>query len=159
MKILINNAVLFTILFILVGCIPGNSNQKNPTSGLFKPLFNHTALEYIDSTAFDESLSNAMNQAEAKIEVSVLTPFSSNNIPERLDTWLTVIKENGGEVNTEPAENERSIIGIALALFSAYQLVKEQLRYLPAKNYHATLLYRRAESGDALIEKIVFTHK
>ena len=155
MKTLINNAVLFTILLILLGCIPGNSN---PTGPIRAPV-NHTALEYIDSTVFDKSLSNAMNQTDAKIEVSVLTPFSSNNVPDRLDEWLTVIKENGGKVNIEPAEGERNVVGIALALYSVYQLIEKQLRYLPAKNYHATLLYRRNANGEAMIEKIVFPHK
>ncbi len=158
MKTLINQAVLFSILLILLGCIPGMSNT-NPTNSLFRSSVNHTDLEYFDSTAFDESLSNAMKQTDDQIEVSVLTPFSSNNVPERLDTWLTVIKENGGDVNTQPAENERNVIAIALALYSVYQLVKKQVRYFPAKHYNATLLYRRAESGEALIEKIVFNQK
>ncbi len=153
----INNTILFTILLILLGCIPGNSNP-NPPSRLLNAPINHTALNYIDSTAFDESLSNAMNQTD-QIEVSVLTPFSSNNVPEHLDAWLTVIKENGGEVNIEPAANERNVVGIALALYSVYQMVKTQLRYLPARNYNATLLYRRNTNGEAMVETVVFSRK
>ncbi len=53
---------------------------------------------FFDSTTFDQSLSRAMNNKQAEIEVSVLTPFSSNNIPSRVDAWLTVIKEKGGNV-------------------------------------------------------------
>jgi len=85
MKTLINQAVLFSILLILLGCIPGMSSTKT-TNSLFSSSVNDTDLEYLDSTAFDESLSNAMKQTDDQIEVSVLTPFSSNNVPERLDT-------------------------------------------------------------------------
>jgi len=158
MKTVINQAVLFSILLILLGCTSGMSNT-NPTNGLFSSSVNHTNLEYFDSTVFDESLSNAMKQTDDQIEVSVLTPFSSNNVPEHLDMWLTVIKENGGNVNMEPAETERNVIAIALTLYSVYQLVKKTVRYFPAKHYNATLLYRRTESGEALIEKVVFSHK
>jgi len=138
MKRVINQVVLFSILLILLGCTSGMSCPKT-TNSLFSSSVNHTDFEYFYSTAFDESLSNAMKQTDDQIEVSVLTPFSSNNVPERLDTWLTVIKENGGNVNTEPAENERNVIAIALTLYSVYQLVKKTVRYFPAKHYNATL--------------------
>ena len=152
----------------LPGCIPETGTQKTTP---WKPpvnaesvtvnveSVNDSALEYINSTAFDQSLSNAMTQADTKIDVAVITPFSSNNIPERLDSWLTVITENGGEVSTKPASGERDIVAVALTLYSVYQIIKAQIRYVPAQNYHATLLYRRNDSGDALIEKIVFTRK
>ncbi len=77
MKTLIKNAVLFTTLLILLGC---TETRTEPTP---------STLEYIDSAFFDESLSNAMKQKKGKIEVSILTPFSPNNVPERLDMWLT----------------------------------------------------------------------
>jgi hypothetical protein len=119
-------------------------------------------LQYINSATFDESLSNAMKQEKGKIEVSVLTPFSPNNVPKRLDVWFTVIKEKGGEVEVKPIDDSRivaeEVASVILFLYSVYQLVKTQMRYLPAENYNATLLYQR-ESGEALIEKIDFTHK
>ncbi|MCK5524373.1 MAG: hypothetical protein KAI83_14670 [Thiomargarita sp.] len=120
-------------------------------------------MEYFNSATFDESLSNAMKQENGKIEVSVLTPFSPNNVPERLDTWFTVIREKGGKVEVKPIDGERivaeEVASLILFLYSVYQLVETQLRYLPAENYNATLLYRRDESGEALVEKIVFSHK
>ncbi len=89
MKTLIKNAVLFTTLLILLGCI----ETRHPIS---TNISNTSTLQYINSATFDESLSNAMKQEKGKIEVSVLTPFSPNNVPKRLDVWFTVIKEKGG---------------------------------------------------------------
>ncbi len=157
MKKLINNAVLFTTLLILLGCVPGTSSNVQTRHR------STSTLEYFNSATFDESLSNAMKQENGKIEVSVLTPFSPNNVPERLDTWFTVIREKGGKVEVKPIDGERivaeEVASLILFLYSVYQLVETQLRYLPAENYNATLLYRRDESGEALVEKIVFSHK
>jgi hypothetical protein len=44
-----------------------------------------------------------MQQDEQEIEIETLSPFSSNNIPERLNNWLSMITQNGGKVKTEPA--------------------------------------------------------
>ncbi len=54
---------------------------------------------------------------------------------------------------------ERNVIAIAIALYSAYKIIEKQRRYLPAKNYNVTLLYQRNQAGEALIEKLMFTHK
>ena len=160
MNRLISNVILSTILLSLLGCLPGTGSPP-PKIEWVEPTVNHSALKYINSAAFDESLSNAMKQHNTPIEVSVLVPFSSNNIPERLDSWLTTVTENGGEMKTEPAsgEDEKNVAALVLSLYSIYRLIKAQVRYVPAENYHATLLYRRTENGDALIETIVFTHK
>ncbi|OAD20555.1 hypothetical protein THIOM_003736, partial [Candidatus Thiomargarita nelsonii] len=78
----------------------------------------------------------------------------SNNVPERLDNWLSAISENGGKVKPKPAEGERIIKSLKIILGNVYQ---EFTRYAPAKNYSvAELIYRRNESGEAMIEKIIF---
>jgi hypothetical protein len=95
-----------------------------------------------------------MEQEVPEIEIDILTPFSSNNVPKRLDGWLSAISENGGEVKTKPADGEKIIKSLKIILGNIYQ---EFTRYAPAKNYSvAELIYRRDESGEAMIEKIIF---
>jgi len=159
MKSLINRAVLLTLLLSLVGCTPDNMIPSDWFPTPEPPSTNRSALEYFNSAAFDESLSQAMTQSDAEIEVAVLAPFSSNNIPLRVDNWLTAIKENGGDIYTKPVNGERDMVAAALALYSVYRLIKEKLRYVPAKKYHATLIYRQSENNDVLIEKMVFSRK
>jgi len=139
--------LLFLILS-LVGCLPP------PKMG--EPI----TLEYLDSGYFENKLSTAMSQELAEIEVRFLSPISTNDIPDRLDAWLTVIGETGGQVQTTSLDGSRNMISdLMLTLYSVYQELKKQHRYEPAQYYNARLLYRRNKSGKAIIEKAVFTHR
>ncbi len=113
-------------------------------------------LKYIDTNQFDQKLSQSMQQNEREIEIAALSPFSTNNIPERLNNWLSVISDNGGKIKTEPAEGERAL-GKALKLI--FDSFLYQGKYQPAAKYDAKLIYRRNESGEAMIEKVIFTNR
>jgi len=112
-------------------------------------------LKYIDTNQFDQKLSQSMQQNEREIEIAALSPFSTNNIPERLNNWLSVISDNGGKVKTEPAEGER-ILGTLKIIFDS---IYNQGKYKSAAKYDAKLIYRRNESGEAMIEKVIFTNR
>jgi hypothetical protein len=137
----------------LLGCTNVNSELqlKAPTES--------STLEYLDSDYFDNALSTNLNGKHAKIEVAFQTTFSSNNVPSRVDAWLTTIGNTGGEIKMVPAEGERNIVGLMLSLYAVYIEIQKIVRYLPAQHYNAKLLYRQNKSGEAMIEKIVFTHR
>lgn len=133
--------ILTTLIILLTAC---QSQPINRSS---------TYLTYMDSNSFDDQLSRTMEQGEPEIEIDILSPFSSNNIPDKLDNWLSAISENGGEVKPKPAEGERIIKSLKIMLTSIYQGFTQ---YAPATNYRvAELIYKRNESGDAMIEKII----
>jgi len=44
-------------------------------------------------------------------------------------------------------------------IFSAFQSTSEDRLLEPAKNYNASILYRRDANGETSIERIVFTRK
>jgi len=142
---------LVSITLSLVGCNGNLKGDYDPTKS--------SSFEYLDSGSFDNTLSTNMSGEHAKIEVAFPTPFSSSNIPSRVDAWLTTIQKTGGEVKTEAAQGERDLGSVIISLYGIYQQIQKARRYLPAHNYNAKLLYRQNESGEAMIEKIVFTHK
>jgi len=142
---------LLLIALSLLGCPPATNKMR---------LRQSTTLEFLDYDYFEEKLSTAMSQGLGKIEVTVLSPFSTNDIPDRLDAWFRVIGETGGQVKTAPIDSSRNIIvSLVLTLHSIYQKLKNQFRYNPAQYYNVLLLYRRNKRGEALIEKIIFTHR
>ncbi|KHD06256.1 hypothetical protein PN36_34185 [Candidatus Thiomargarita nelsonii] len=135
--------ILTAVLIILLTACVSNPTKTEPAS----------YLKYINANSFDQRLSVAMEQETPEIEIGILSPFSSNNIPERLDNWLSAINENGGKVKPKPADGERIIESLKIILGNIYQ---DFTRYAPAKNYSvAELIYRRNESGEAMIEKII----
>jgi hypothetical protein len=145
---------LLLIALSLLGCPPAKNDL------LLKTGRQSTTLEYLDSDYFEKQLSTAMSQKQPKIEVTVLSPFSTNDIPDRLDAWLTMIGETGGKIKTVPIDSRKNmLVSLLLTLHSVYQKLKKQFRYNPARHYNAQLLYWRNKSGDALIEKIIFTHR
>ena len=104
-----------------------------------------------------------MNKGYPEVEVTVLNPFPVDNIPQRLDAWLTVIENNDGEITMAPIDGVKAVdvlLELAVALYSIYKNLIKKLQYLPAKPYNATLLYRQQyKGGGAMIEKFIFTHK
>jgi len=142
----LKHLILGLSLLILTACESNLPKSRTEPSSYLK---------YIDTNQFDQQLSQSMQQDEQEIEIETLSPFSSNNIPERLNNWLSMITQNGGKVKTEPAEGERVLGTIKLIFNSIYNLGK----YKPAAKYDAKLIYRRNESGEAMIEKVIFTNR
>jgi len=150
MNQLTTNLFLLVITLNLVGCFPATNNRT--------PTQQSITLEYLNSGYFEKKLSTAMSQKPATIEVKFLNSFSANDIPKRLDTWLTVIGETGGKVQTAPADGERNIVNWVVTLYSVYQELKKELQYKPAQHYNAQLLYRH-KNGKVVIEKVLFTRR
>ncbi len=116
---------------------------------------------FLDSIAFDSDVSASMWEQNREIVIMPSSPFTLNEIPPRMEKWLSVIKESGGQVKAKelPPKTQlamRGIVGalidIVVAIFGA---VQEQAMYGAAKYYDATLEYRK-ESG---VERVVFSHR
>ncbi|HDN26215.1 MAG TPA: hypothetical protein ENG03_03800 [Thioploca sp.] len=158
----ITKPLLLTLSLSLSACL---STGGSPIKNLNTPTIQSSSLDYLNSESFDNKLSNAMKRADAEIQVSVLNPFFPDNMPERIDAWLTVIKETDGKIETAPAESEKNIdiISIVINLYSVWTTLKDTIEYYltysPAKKYNATLLYRRNNEGKTIIEKVVFTYR
>ena len=117
---------------------------------------------FIDSKLFDGKLSSELENGKSRVEVDVTSKVSLSSIPERMDKWLSAAAEQGKvefrQVETVP-QRTRFLFGVLPLVFSFLQKRDEERIYKPAKDYDVTVLYRKNESGDALIEKIVFTRK
>jgi hypothetical protein len=125
-----------------------------PTHGLQRQ-----GLTFLDSKLFDSRLSQELGAGKDKVDVEISGKVTLSNIPDRLDRWITRVGEGGSvEVREGPART-RSIFGLLPMIFSAFEHASEERMLEPAKNYNATILYRRDDNGDSVIERIVFTRK
>jgi hypothetical protein len=119
------------------------------------------SLEFIDSATFDRKLSEALSAAQSSVIVTFLAPITTNALPERLDRWIYQIEQKYGNrlaVLPDPElPQERGVVGVALALATkAYQMVREEMLYGPARGYDAAVLYAPA---DGRITRVVFTRR
>lgn len=116
------------------------------------------SLTFIDLKLFDAKLSQEMSSGKDRVEVEMSGKVPLNAIPGRIDKWVSRVGEEGS-VEIREAPRTRSIFSLIPMLFSAFKSISEERTLAPAKDYNATILYRRDASGETLIERIVFTRK
>ena len=116
---------------------------------------------YLDSDTFDSRLASALRGGTPTVTVRFVVPVPLDQIPERVDRWLSAVGERyGGIVELEPDPNfpaTRDIVGIGISIVTrVYQAVQKKLLYRPAGAYDATLYYHPGENA---ITRIEFRHK
>lgn len=117
-----------------------------------------TQLTFMDSRLFDGRLAKEMEGHRDTIDVEVVGKVSLSSIPVRIDKWIAAVGESG-QVELKPAERTRSLFALVPAVFSFLKQVNEERMLTQAKDYNAVIYYRKEESGDTTIERIVFRRK
>ena len=117
-------------------------------------------LSLIDSEVFDYKLGLALAKNLPSVTVKVISPFTANKIPERIEKWISAVNDNGGKVEIKPDPGytvKRGILSevIDLALL-AYDAFKKSVLYKTTDDYDATLFYIQ-DNGN--ITKVVFILK
>jgi len=116
---------------------------------------------FFDSRLFDSSLSKELAGDADVVEVNISGKVSLNNIPTRMDQWLTTVGENGELTlkQAEPQLKAKFIGAIAPVVFAMIKQFSVERTLDPAKKYNATIQYVVDRNGESSIEKIVFTKK
>jgi hypothetical protein len=113
-------------------------------------------MSFMDTSVFDQNLSESMSADTENINVAITGPVSINQIPKRLGKWLSVVADKQGRVDVEPKTNTK-VLGAVLGLLpTAYGFLKEEWSYGSAVNYNATIFY---EPETGLIKRVVFTKR
>lgn len=117
---------------------------------------------FLDSRLFDRRLAKELDEGKDRVEVDVTSKVSLSEIPVRMDKWLVAIAEEGSvefkQVEATP-QRTRFLFGLLPMVFSSLKAIDEERMYRPSKNYNVTVFYKKGETGDATIEKLVFTRK
>ena len=140
----------------LLGCYPGDGRGADANDN-HEPA--STELNLYDSITFDIKLSRALAAKPPVVTVTSIAPFTTNNIPERIDKWLDSVRISGGTIELKPDPDypaSRDFGLIYELLNKAYDLAKEMLIYSHAKNYNVDVLYK---PGSGEVTRFVFTLK
>lgn len=123
-------------------------------------------LSFIDIGNFDRELAESLNSDINLIEVGFYEKVSPNKIPERLQKWISVVEQSGGQVKVETPPNEptpKSALTILSLLGSAYSAIKDQSTsraerlFTSVKGRNAVISLERGLSGELLVDKIQFS--
>jgi hypothetical protein len=131
--------LLMGLIFIgLVGC--ASAPMDVPDTG--------GAVAFIDTGGFDRRFSRLAAGTEPTVEMSFYSPVTPNQLPERLQRWLSAVEKHGGVITVQQPEGElgvRSPAVIASALGSVWTGIKGLSRLLDDK------MYASVEGRDAVL--------
>ncbi|MDP3425937.1 MAG: hypothetical protein Q8S17_00980 [Humidesulfovibrio sp.] len=136
-------------VLLLSACAP-----RNPAAGT-APL---KEVQFMDTTGFDYKLSASLEAKQPSVDVTFPAVITLNNIPARIDKWLSVVEKFGGkvEIQAEPEPGRGLITEIFSIFVKAFEAAEEKLIYAPAKGYNVLVSYK-AQNG--IITRMTFTRK
>jgi hypothetical protein len=130
------------------------------------PMAPKQQLSFLDTQGFDQELSGSLSALLPKVNVGFYDKVSPNSLPERLQAWLSAVEAGGGKVNVVKPKEEITakspfmLISLASSLWSASKAVKEvaaRSHFLPAQQYDADLILKLDDSGQTVVDAVVFT--
>jgi hypothetical protein len=126
-------------------------------------------ITFIDTNKFDSDLSASLVAIKNPIEVNFYSPITPNEIPPRLEKWLSMVDKSGGKVNVaspvgEPVPKSPTLIlGLFSGLWNAFKIFSGES---PAKSMEdaiktrdANIQLARNAQGNLYIQKITFNER
>ncbi len=147
-----------SILALLVACLAclvlSACAPQNPAAGTAA----QKEVQFMDTTGFDYKLSASLEARQQSVDVLFPAVITLNNIPERMDKWLSKVEKFGGkvEIQAEPEPGRGLITEIFSIFIKAFEVAEEKLIYAPAKDYNVLVSYK-AKNG--IITKMTFMRK
>ncbi len=122
-------------------------------------------LSFVDIGKFDADLSSSLSQQYESVNVSFYEKVSPNQIPDRLQKWVSSVEQSGGRVSIEPPPGEVApkdpftIIGLIASMIGGaknFAEFKTNRTYDSAKNRDAVISLERNPKGEVVVAKIQF---
>jgi len=122
-------------------------------------------MEFIDISKFDRDMNASLTDKYDVVEVVFYDKVSPNNIPERLQNWISSIEKAGGKVEVKRPEGELvskdpfSIISLASSLYSSLKskaIIPFDRSYDSAKGRNALIQLERNKDGAVVVSYIKF---
>lgn len=125
-----------------------------------KPDVSKASMTFMDSKLFDMKLGKELESGKDMVEVDIAGRIPLSNIPPRIDKWVVSSAEEGKVelLQSEPAPKTRFIFSLIPMVFSAFGSLKamqEERMVDQAKRYDTKIYYKKDDTGETLIEKIV----
>jgi len=125
-------------------------------------------LSFLDISKFDRDLSTSLQAKAASVEVAFYDKVSPNNVPDRLQKWISVVEADGGKVLVEPPPNELvarspfaavSLIGTLITSIKGFAQFNSEKIYESAKGRDAVISLERNSKGEVVVNTIKFVKR
>jgi len=125
-------------------------------------------LSFLDISKFDRDLSGSLQDKNASVEVAFYDRVSPNNVPDRLQKWISVVEADGGKVLVEPPPNELvarspfaavSLIGTLITSIKGFAQFNSEKIYESAKGRDAVISLERNSKGEVVVSSIKFVRR
>lgn len=156
--------VLCTVLSLtLVACaasVPLSSPVEVTPAG--------AKISFVDISKFDRDLSASLQARASSVEIAFYDKVSPNNVPDRLQKWISVVEADGGKVLVEPPANELvtrsplaaiSLIGTLITSIKTFTQFNSEKIYESAKGRDAVITLERNAKGEVLVNAIKFVKR
>ena len=127
------------------------------------------SITFIDTQKFDNDLSVSLVSIKNPVEVDFYNPITPNEIPPRLEKWLSMVDKSGGKVNIaspvgEPTPKSPALIlGLFSGLWNAFKILSAensaQSMENAVKSRDANIQLARNAQGNLYIQKITFIER
>ena len=125
-------------------------------------------LSFLDISKFDRDLSGSLEDKNKSVEGAFYDKVSPNNVPDRLQKWISVVEANGGKVLVEPPPNEfvarnplaaLSLVGTLITSIKGFANFNSERIYETAKGRDAVISLERNNKGEVVINTIKFVKR
>jgi len=136
-----------------------------------KPLLAQSeasSIRFIDLSKFDSEMERALNASKETVTVTFYEKTSPNNMPPRLQKWVSSVEKSGGRVEVEPppdeprARNPAMLIGLLGGLWStikAWGEIKEKSMLEAVNTRNVQIYLERTGNGEIIVSKLTFSSK
>jgi len=123
------------------------------------------AIPFLDLPRFDKELAQALSADQTEVGVRFYGKVTPNEVPVRLQKWLTAIEQSGGRLDVTPPpgdvapRNPVLLLGLVSGLWSALKTwgeIKDSQVLQAAAGHQARLVLNKTEAGEVFIERVVF---
>ena len=153
------------ILVVVFSLALASCAANVPLSSAVESTPTGAKLSFLDISKFDRDLSGSLQDKNTSVEVAFYDRVSPNNVPDRLQKWISVVEADGGKVLVEPPPNELvarspfaalSLIGSLITSIKGFAQFNSEKIYDSAKGRNAVISLERNVDGQVLVTSIKF---
>ena len=139
-----------------------------PLSSTVESTPNGVKLSFLDISTFDRDLSGSLQDKNTTVEVAFYEKVSPNNVPDRLQKWISVVEADGGKVLVEPPLNDLvarspmaalSLLGTLITSIKGYAKFNSEKVYESVRGRNAVITLERNNKGEVVINTIKFVKR